>query len=119
MAPRVQTPAAGVPGAPRSPGSPASVPPPGTPHDVWRDRFRVARDGAIYIAVVVAMYRLRMADKLDWGTTVAMLLVAGIRAQNIGDFIARRAEVAPGSRAAMMLAVMHVDPATFRSLFRG
>jgi len=127
MRDRAQTPAEALPAPPGAPGAPASVPPPGEPRDVWRDRFRVARDGAVYLAIALIAYKLRMADKLDIGTSVFLLLVAGVRAQNVGEFLAARAGlVAPGSRSSMMLAAgmvgasgaNRIDLETVRSFFR-
>lgn len=100
------------------PGEPTTM-----PRDLWRDRLRVLGDRAIYITVLVVMYRLRMADKLDPGVTIALLLVAGIRLENVAAFLARKAG-ASGGVAGALLAMLHVRgvgarPEVVASFFRG
>lgn len=111
-----------VPAAPRAPGSAPTVPPPDAPRDPWRDRLRVVWDRAVYLAVIVVVYRLRMADKLDPYTGAGLLLLAGVRLENLAEFVLRRAAVDPNSRAAALLVAggrLGIDPDAFRSWFRG
>lgn len=102
-----------------APGSPPGSPGAGLetlPRDLWRDRLRVVRDGAIYLAVAFAAYKLRMADKLDPATGIFMLLIAGVRAQNIAEFLTRGRGAGPGSLAGV--AILGIPAETFRSFFR-
>jgi len=62
---RAFTPPGAVPAAPKAPGSLTTNPPPNYPRDLWRDRLRVVWDRVVYLAVIAARYKLRMADKLD------------------------------------------------------
>jgi len=100
-------------------------PPPGEPlpRDPWRDRLRVVWDRGVYLAVIFAVYKLRMADKLDYGTGIGLLLLAGIRVENLAEFLLKRAAVAPGSRAAAVLFLaqtkLQANPEALRSWFRG
>ena len=122
---RELTPSDGLPTPPKAPGTPSTIPPDGQPRDVWRDRIRVIRDGAVYLLIAFAAYKLRMADKLDIGTSVFLLLLAGIRAQNVADFLAARAGIGGaggGARGAVFFALLHargVDSDVWRSFFRG
>ncbi len=107
-----------VPEAPRAPG--LSIP--AGPLDLWRDRLRVVFDRAIYLLVAWIAYRLRMADKLDYGTGAFLLLLAGVRAQNLADFLVTRAATNPASRAAVVLGALGIHGTaaeSFRGLFRG
>lgn len=120
-----ETPPEGALTAPRAPGSPVTEPPPGEPlpRDPWRDRLRVVWDRGVYLAVIFAVYKLRMADKLDYGTGIGLLLLAGIRVENLAEFLLKRAAVAPGSRAAAVLFLaqtkLQANPEALRSWFRG
>jgi len=84
------------------------------PRDLWRDRIRVIRDGLIYLVVATAAYKLRMADKLDPATAGLLLLIAGVRAHNIADFVASRK--VRNAAGAVLIAKVPVD--TFRGFFR-
>ena len=120
---RAETPPEGALTAPRAPGSPVTEPPPGEHRDPWRDRLRVVWDRMVYLAVIFAVYKLRMVDKLDHGTGIGLLLLAGIRVENLAEFLLKRAAVAPGSRAAAVLFMvqtkLQANPDALRSWFRG
>ena len=108
--------------APERPEDSSSEPPP-MPRDLWRDRLRVLGDRTIYVAVLFVMYRLRMADKLDPGVTIALLLVAGIRLENGAAFLAKKAGSSGGAVGAV-LTMFHVRGVgiprdAWQSFFRG
>jgi CheY-like chemotaxis protein len=71
------------------PPSPLSLPalptvePTATTHDPWRDRIRVLADRAIYAGALAAIVYLAKIQRLDVGTTAAILLVAGVRPHNL------------------------------------
>jgi len=71
------------------PPSPLSLPalptvePPTTAHDPWRDRIRVLADRAIYAGALASIVYLAKIQRLDVGTTAAILLVAGVRPHNL------------------------------------
>lgn len=102
-----------APGSPGAPGAGLET----LPRDLWRDLLRVVRDGAIYLAVAFAAYKLRMADKLDPATGVFMLLIAGVRAQNIAEFLTR-GRGGGGAGGLAGVAILGIPAETFRSFFR-
>lgn len=66
------------------------------PPDTWKERLRTIRDGAVYLAVAWICFRLKLAEKLDPGTAVFFLLLAGIRFKDVTEFMAIRAGIPRG-----------------------
>ena len=62
-----------------------TVYPPST--DPWRDRIRVILDRAIYAGAIVAIVYLAKIQRLDVGTTAAILLAAGVRPHNLFEAV--------------------------------
>lgn len=85
--------------------------------DIWGSRFKTFRDGLVYALVAWIAYKLRMVDKLDPGTGVLLLLVAGIRPNHIVDAVI--AARGGAGRNAMMFAPMlwGIPVDRFRSFF--
>lgn len=82
-------PAVEVPKAPEVPSSVSNAPA-SLGVDTWTTRFRVWRDGAVYGIALVILYKLRIAEKLDIGTGVAVMLVAGVRPAMIAELLAAK-----------------------------
>lgn len=79
-----------------------TVEPPSAAHDPWRDRIRVLADRAIYAGALASIVYLARIQRLDVGTTAAILLVAGVRPHNL--FEALRG--GNGARGAMVLPLL-------------
>ena len=79
----------------------------GPPNPV-RDTVRVVRDGLIYGGILAVAYRWGLTGVLDNPKMLFLLLLAGIRAQTVAEFVSRRVaqSAANGGRAASALVAL-------------